>query len=45
MLINIKKITLNKNDYMDLLLLGDPSKKMVNSYLNKGEMFVLSVNG
>ena len=45
MLINIKKITLNKNDYMDLLLLADPSKKMVNSYLNKGEMFVLSVNG
>lgn len=45
MLINIKKVTLNKNDYMDLLLLADPSEKMINSYLNKGEMFVLSVNG
>ena len=45
MLINIKKITLNKNDYMELLLLADPSEKMINSYLNKGEMFVLSVNG
>lgn len=45
MLINIKKITLNRSDYMDMLLLADPSEKMVNSYLNNSEMFVLSVNG
>lgn len=45
MLINIKKITSTKKDYLDLLLLADPSEKMINKYLNKSEMFVLNVNG
>ena len=45
MLINIKKITSNKRDYMDLLLLADPSAEMIDKYLDKSEMFVLSING
>ncbi len=45
MLINIKKITSDKKDYLDLLLLSDPSEKMINKYLDKSEMFVLSING
>lgn len=43
MLINIKKV-LNKRDYIDLLLLADPSEKMINKYLDKSEVFVLSLN-
>ena len=45
MLINIKKILSNKRDYLDLLLLADPSEETINKYLDKSEMFVLSVNG
>ena len=45
MLINIKKVTANKKDYLDLLLLADPSEKMIDKYLNKSEMFALSING
>lgn len=45
MLINIKKVIANKKDYLDLLLLADPSEKMIDKYLNKSEMFALSVNG
>lgn len=44
MLINIKKITSNKKDYLDLLLLSDPSEEMIDKYLEKSEMFVLMVN-
>ena len=45
MLINIKKITSNKKEYLDLLLLADPSPEMIDKYLDKSEMFVLSING
>lgn len=45
MLINIKKITSDKKEYMDLLLLSDPSEEMINKYLDKSDMYVLSVNG
>ncbi len=45
MLINIKKITSEKKEYMNLLLLSDPSEEMINKYLDKSDMFVLSVNG
>jgi len=45
MLINIKKVVSNKQDYMNLLLLSDPSEKMINKYLEKSEMFILTING
>lgn len=45
MLINIKKVVSNKKDYIDLLLLSDPSEKMIEQYLDKSEMFILTING
>ena len=41
-LINIKKERENKEQYLDLLLEADPSKEMINKYLNIGELFVLT---
>lgn len=41
----IIKITGNKKEYLDLLLLADPSEEMVDLYLEKGDMFVLYDNG
>lgn len=38
----IKLIKENKNNYIDLLLLADPDINIVNSYLNKGDLFILS---
>lgn len=35
---------LNKQDYVDLLLLADPSEEMIARYLSDGEMSVLSVD-
>ncbi len=37
----IKKITSNKKDYLDLLLLADESEIMIDKYLERGEMYVL----
>ncbi len=34
-----------KRDYMDILLLADPQKNMIEKYLDKGEMFVLYDQG
>lgn len=42
---NIRKITSNKKDYMDLLLLADEQENMIDQYLENGEMFVLDNNG
>ena len=37
----IEKVTGNKKEYLDLLLLADEQESMVDLYLDKGEMFVL----
>lgn len=42
--ISIEQETSNKEQYMDLLLEADPSKKLINHYLNMGELFVLKYN-
>lgn len=41
----IKQITENKRDYMDMLLMADPQEDMIDHYLDEGELFVLSENG
>ena len=43
--INIRKITDNKKEYIDLLLLADEQEDMIDKYLERGEMFVLDDNG
>ena len=40
----IKKITENKEKFMDLLLLGDEQESMINKYLYRGELFALYDN-
>lgn len=40
----IKKITENKEDYMDLLLLADPSTLKIKNYLTNSDMFGLFEN-
>lgn len=42
---NIKKVTGEKKEYIDLLLLADEQESMIDKYLKKGEMFVLDDNG
>ncbi|MDW2800644.1 GNAT family N-acetyltransferase [Clostridium boliviensis] len=42
---NIIKITDNKKEFIDLLLLADEQENMVDQYLERGEMFVLDDNG
>ncbi|UNC92344.1 GNAT family N-acetyltransferase [Candidatus Contubernalis alkaliaceticus] len=37
----IRKVTENKKQYIDLLLLADEQEDMIDKYLNRGEMFVL----
>lgn len=37
----IRQITENKKQYIDLLLLADESEEMIDLYLDKGDMFVL----
>jgi len=41
LIMNIKKITSNKNQYMDLLLLADESEDMIQLYLDRGDLFAL----
>lgn len=43
-MINIKKVTGDKKEYMDLLLLADEQESMIDKYLERGEMFVLDDN-
>lgn len=38
---HIRKVTENKKNYIDLLLLADESEAMIDKYLDRGEMFVL----
>lgn len=40
----IKEITTNKTDYMDLLLIGDEDEKMVNKYIDYSIIFALYEN-
>lgn len=42
---NIKKVTGEKKEYIDLLLLADEQEDMIDKYLENGEMFVLDDNG
>lgn len=41
----IKEIFENKEAYMELLLLADEQESMVRRYLDRGEMFALTVDG
>lgn len=41
----ILKVTANKRDFIDLLLLADEQESMVDKYLERGDMFVLDDNG
>lgn len=42
---NIKKVTENKKQYIDLLLFADEQENMIDKYLERGEMFVLDDGG
>lgn len=41
----ILKVETNKKKYIDLLLLADEEEKMINKYLERGEMYILDDNG
>ena len=41
----ITKVTGNKKEYLDLLLLADEQEDMIDRYLDKGTMYVLEDNG
>lgn len=41
----IRKVTRDKKDYLELLLLADEQEDMIDKYLERGEMFVLDDNG
>ena len=41
----IRQITENKKDYLDLLLLADEQENMVDLYLEEGDMYVLDDDG
>ena len=40
---SIKRILNKKKQYLDLLMLADPSEEMINKYLDIGDLFLLSV--
>ena len=37
----IKRIIENRDDFMDLLLLGDEQEEMIGRYIHKGDLFAL----
>lgn len=41
----IRKVTEDKKQYIDLLLLADEQENMVDKYLERGEMFILDDGG
>ena len=43
-MIRIHPISGNKKQYLDLLLLADEQESMIDCYLERGEMFILSDN-
>lgn len=42
---NIIKVTQDKKEHINLLLLADEQENMIDKYLEWGEMFVLDDNG
>ena len=42
---HIIKISRNKKQYLDLLLLGDEQETIIDRYLERGDLFVLEDNG
>lgn len=42
---DIKLITENKKDFLDLLLLADEQESMIDRYLDRGDMYVLDEDG
>ena len=38
----IQKVTSDKKEYLDLLLLADEQEDMIDRYLERGEMFILT---
>lgn len=44
-MISIQPVLHNKKRYLDLLLLADEQESMIDRYLERGEMFVLSDDG
>ena len=44
-LVEIIKVTENREKYMDLLLLGDEQENMIKKYLYRGDLFALYDNG
>lgn len=42
---NIIKITENKKQYLDLLLLADEQESMIDRYIDRGTMYALDENG
>ena len=42
---DIIRLTENKKQYIDLLLLADEQESMIDRYLERGELFVLDDNG
>jgi len=42
---NIYKVTENKKEYLELLLLADEQEDMVDRYLERGDMYVLEDGG
>jgi ribosomal protein S18 acetylase RimI-like enzyme len=43
--VNIRKVSNNKKEHIDLLLLADEQESMIDKYLERGVMFVLDDNG
>ncbi len=43
--LEVRKISAGKKAYLPLLLEADPSEVMIDKYLEKGELYVLMVNG
>lgn len=41
--ISVYEIKRNKEDYLDLLLIADPSVEMIRHYLDKGHLYVLQI--
>ncbi len=41
----IRKVTANKKQYLDLLLLADEQENMIDRYLEQGTMYVLEEDG
>ena len=41
----IRKITQNKKQFLDLLLLADEQESMVDLYLERGKMYIFDDNG